>query len=244
MGFAKIMLGAGVFAGGAFLAAAASPVIIGASIVGSVVGLVVSGITDSSPPDETIVYKKLGSKTLAVLGLRATGKTVLIEFLTKGLKNCGATNLTQAPNQTSRRQFTLDGMEIILEESLDVPGSNYHRSWPKVFEKSDTVIYVLNAYKFIKDEYADTDISEIRDHLELIQKWRETPKGHAKKYLILGTYCDQFNDFNHQDTKYETELNNHGILKTKGAGMAIFSGSLTDEHIENTVRKIFSELSK
>ena len=125
---------------------------------------------------------------LAVLGARRVGKTVLIEFLTKGTLSKEYAK-TGRPQKTDSRRFKLKKLDLKIEESIDTPGDeNFYFQWKNITKDADIVMYLLRVDLLIK---GDRDTEErVRREISHIADWlRES----AKKYplFVIGTHCDQ-----------------------------------------------------
>ena len=105
-------------------------------------------------------------KKFAVLGERKAGKTVLVNFLTKGTfsKEYAQTLL---PKKTDSNHFKLEDLELKVEESVDVPGVDYYFDrWEDITKKADIVLYLLRADKLRAgdkptEERVKTDMGQI-----------------------------------------------------------------------------------
>ena len=125
---------------------------------------------------------------LAVLGARRVGKTVLIEFLTKGTLSKEYVK-TGRPQKTDSRRFKLKNLALKIKESIDTPGhENFYFQWKNIAEDADIVMYLLRVDLLMK---GDRDNEErVRRDISHIAEWLRENK---KKYplFIIGTYCDQ-----------------------------------------------------
>ena len=79
------------------------------------------GLLGSTAVALTLLDEKVKGKKFAVLGERGTGKTALINFLTKGTFSTEYTQ-TLDPEKTESNRLELKDLELEIEESIDIPG--------------------------------------------------------------------------------------------------------------------------
>ena len=83
---------------------------------------IIAGIAIFAAGAITATIMALKGTKLAVLGEGRVGKTVLINFLTKGILSEQYVR-TVYPEETEANDFKLKDLKLRLEESMDVPGS-------------------------------------------------------------------------------------------------------------------------
>ena len=134
------------------------------------------------------ILEDLKGYKLAVLGERRVGKTVLIEFLTKGTLSKEYVK-TARPQKTDSRRFKLKNLNLKIQESIDTPGDkNFYLQWKNITEDADIVLYLLRVDLLMKGD-RDTE-KRVRQDISHVVNWLRESK---KKYplFIIGTYCDQ-----------------------------------------------------
>jgi GTPase SAR1 family protein len=88
-------------------------------------------------------------KKLAVLGARAVGKTHLLTFLRSGEIPTEYKQTATAQKVPSERRQLKD-LELILKETLDLPGGQRHyREWKQLYRESDLVLYLFRVDKIV-----------------------------------------------------------------------------------------------
>ena len=129
-------------------------------------------------------------KKFAVLGERKAGKTALINFLTKGTFSKEYAQ-TLHPKKTDSNHFELKDLELEIEESIDVPGSNYHYGqWEDITKEADIVLYLLRVDKLRAGDKLTEE--RVKKDMAQIGRWMKEP---SKEYplFIIGTHCDRTN---------------------------------------------------
>ncbi len=131
--------------------------------------------------------KKVKGKKFAVLGERTAGKTALINFLIGGTFSQEHAQ-TRYAKKTDSNHFELKDLELEIEESIDVPGSNYHYGqWEDITKKADIVLYLLRADKLKADDKLTEE--RVKKDMDQIGRWmRDTSKEYP--LFIIGTHCD------------------------------------------------------
>ena len=133
------------------------------------------------------IIKIFEGKKLAVLGEGRVGKTVLINFLTKGTLSEVYVR-TLYPQNTEANDLELKDLKLSIEESIDVPGDkDYYSSWKSLSQDADVVLYLLRADKL---QAGDKHTEErVKRDMGQIRKWlKESPKEFP--LFIIGTHCD------------------------------------------------------
>lgn len=151
-------------------------IIVGSALVGAAIGGAIDAIIEA-----------LGSKRLAVLGHRRVGKTVLINFLTKGTLPKDYIQ-TLDPKETEFNDFKLKDLKLRIKESKDVPGdTDFYAQWEDIFQNADIVMYLLRSDKLMEgDKYTEERVK--RDMGQIGEWLKENPK--KVPLLIIGTHCD------------------------------------------------------
>lgn len=123
----------------------------------------------------------LKGKKVAVLGERYSGKTTLLEFLTKGElpQEYVQTLLTES---VKGKRLAMGDLKLDLKETSDVSGSrDAIEEWRKLHNTSDIVLYLVNA--------KDMDIQRVKRDLGKIESWRNI-QGKKPKFLVIVTHLD------------------------------------------------------
>ena len=133
------------------------------------------------------IIKIFEGKKLAVLGEGRVGKTVLINFLTKGTLS-EAYVRTLYPKKTEANDLELKDLNLSIEESIDVPGrDDFFPDWKKLSRDADVILYLLRVDKL---QAGDKHTEErVKRDMGQIGKWlKEAPKEFP--LFIIGTHCD------------------------------------------------------
>ena len=155
-------------------------IIVGAGLAGAGIGAGIGIAVDA-------IIKVLKSKRLAVLGERVTGKTVLINFLTKGTLSKEYIQTTE-PEKTEANDFKLEDLELKIMESVDVPGNDdFYPDWEDIAKKADIVLYLLRTHKLMEGDKRTEE--RVKRDIRQIGRWL---KKKSQKYslFIIGTHCD------------------------------------------------------
>ena len=197
-----------------------------------------------------LLSEKVKGKKFAVLGERSAGKTVLINFLTKGTFSKEYAQ-TLHPKKTDSNHFELKDLELEVEESIDVPGSDdSYGQWEDITKKADIVLYLLRADKLKAGDKRTEE--RVKKDMGQIGNWLKSPKEYP--LFIIGTYCDRTNpDFTKlpKDRKgdYVDEMRSMPIFREivrLGGGAAkvkVAFGSLKSEaSIEDLVYEVIYQV--
>ena len=148
---------------------------------------IIAGIAIFAAGAITATIMALKGTKLAVLGEGKVGKTVLINFLTKGILSEQYVR-TLYPEETEANDFELKDLKLRLEESMDVPGNeDFYLIWKKLSQDADIVLYLLRTDKL---QAGDKHTEErVKQDIRQIENWL---KEYPKKFplFIIGTYCD------------------------------------------------------
>jgi len=154
---------------------------------------------------EDIVIAVKG-KRIAILGAKATGKTTLADFLSKG-------EIPQEYFQTigvdrkDKRPFELKdlNLKIYLKSFNDVEaGLGARTIWQEEVKKADVVLYLFDTNKLLRydeDAVRKGYAKRIKSDLEQVCSWLHEKTGPQSLY-ILGTFCDQ--DPNYDPSRLST----------------------------------------
>lgn len=147
--------------------------------------IIVDAIIEALEVDNIIAA--LTGKRFAVLGERGVGKTVLINFLTKGTLSQDYIQ-TLDLKKTASNYFKLKDLKLSIKQSKDVPGdTDFFALWEDIVQNSDIVLYLLRADKLMAgDKYTE---ERVKRDMGQIGEWL---KGNPKKFplFIIGTHCD------------------------------------------------------
>ena len=160
------------------------------------------------------VLEYLKWKKFAVLGERSTGKTTLINFLTKGTLSKEYIQ-TLSPEKTEANNFRLEDLELKIKESIDVPGSaDFYGDWEKIVQDADIVLYLLRSDKLMA---GNKHIEErVKRDMGQIGRWLKKDSQDFPLFII-GTHCD----LTDPDLTQLPE-NERGDYEDKLRGMSIF----------------------
>lgn len=148
---------------------------------------IIAGIAVLAATAIAAIVKVLEGKKLAVLGEGRVGKTVLINFLTKGTLS-EAYVRTVYPKKTEANDFELKDLKLSIEESIDILGrSDFYPDWKKLSQDADVVMYLLRADKLqAGDKHTEERVK--RDMGQIGEWLKESPKEFP--LFIIGTHCD------------------------------------------------------
>ena len=182
----------------------------------------------------TLLDEKVKGKKFAVLGERGTGKTALINFLTKGTFSTEKTQ-TLIAEKTESNRLELKDLELEIEESIDIPGTeDFYGIWESITKKADVVLYLLRVDELMAGNKQTEE--RVKRDMGQIGKWmKETPKEFP--LFIIGTHCDL------TDTDL-TKLpkDKKGYYEDKMRGMPIFQEIARRGGGWNRVRALFGSL--
>ena len=161
-----------------------------------------------------LLDEKVKGKKFAVLGERSTGKTALINFLTKGTFSTENTQ-TLIAEKTESNRLELKDLELEIEESKDVPGSeDFYGEWESITKKADVVLYLLRVDELMAGNKQTEE--RVKRDMGQIGKWmKETPKEFP--LFIIGTHCDLTDP-----DLTKLPKNKKGYYEDKLRGMSIF----------------------
>jgi hypothetical protein len=194
-------------------------------------------------------------KKLAVLGVRAVGKTTLIQFLTEGsIPPKYKQNV--APEQYRGNAFQLKDLQLSIKGGLDFGGTpdNYGQ-WKKECQEADLILYLLRADQLlVGDETVEGRILDDLKHIEgWLAEWRKKQK-RPLPFFIIGTHCDKDIDFRvlTDDTvgAFHDKFRDLPIMRelvARGGGLQrvkVVLGSMESiEATQNLVYEIFKQAS-
>ncbi len=162
------------------------PIIVGSSVAAIVTGFIVV-------QNWRNIVRLLKGKTIAVLGARGVGKTHLISFLSKGSIPREYIQ-TLAPVKFSGKKFKLEDLSLKLQDMVDVPGDQVaYGVWKEVFDNADLVFYLFRVDKVKNNE--TSEINRIISDAKQINLWLEEKKKDTPRVLLIGTFCDQDQEY-------------------------------------------------
>lgn len=181
-----------------------------------------------------LLEEKVKGKKFAVLGERSTGKTALINFFTKGIFSTENTQ-TLFEKKAGSNRLELKDLELEIEESIDVPGSeDFYFAWESITKKADVVLYLLRVDELMVGN-KQTEERVKRDMGQIGNWMKETPKEFP--LFIIGTHCDLTDP---DLTKLPKEKK--GYYEDKLRGMSIFRDIVLRGGGSNKVRVVFGSL--
>lgn len=132
-------------------------------------------------------------KKIAVLGPRSSGKTTLLQFLVTGELPREYIQ-TGKPEKLSGRMYKLEDLELIIKDTLDVPGDKLsHTEWERLCQEADIVCYLVDASKLHK---ADQDYQKnAQEDVRHIRAWHQARKSAPPKFCLVATHCDLIPDY-------------------------------------------------
>lgn len=192
------------------------------------------GLLGAGAAGALLLEEKVKGKKFAVLGERSTGKTALINFLTKGTFSTENTQ-TLIAEKTESNRLELKDLELEIEESKDVPGSeDFYFAWESITETADVVLYLLRVDELMAGNKQTEE--RVKQDMGQIGKWmKEIPKEFP--LFIIGTHCDLTDP---DLTKLPKDKK--GYYEDKLRGMSIFRDIVLRGGGSNKVRVVFGSL--
>lgn len=132
------------------------------------------------------------AKKYLVLGMRGTGKTQLNTFLSTG--NIPTESVqTVLVSTTKRRETTINGNNVVFDESFDVPGdTSSYEKWKDLMQKSNIIIYLIKLDDYFRSPSDIDYFRRLKRDIGLISGYVKN-EGHIKKdcVFIVGTHSDR-----------------------------------------------------
>jgi GTPase SAR1 family protein len=150
-------------------------------------GLLVCGGTYAYTHWDDIVVWWSG-KRLAILGPRASGKSTLITFLTKGTIQREYTPTGAKASHPSVRKHFGD-LELKLKSGFDVGGDALRRNkdWKGVAETSDVLLYLFSVEDLTNSTYRENMLADTK----AIGTWIQAKEISPEIVIMVGTFCDK-----------------------------------------------------
>lgn len=199
------------------------------------------------------ILEFLKGKSFAVLGERKVGKTVLINFLTKGKLPKDYIQTLDPVGTKPNYFFKLNKLNLKIKESKDVPGApDFYDQWKDIVQNADIVLYLLRSDKLkAGDKYTE---ERVKRDMDQIGEWlKQNPE--KIPLFVIGTHCDLTTPDLTKLPKdkrgdYEDELRGMPIfeeIKQRGSRGGqipmIFFGSLkSEETTEDLVGRIIGQV--
>jgi len=158
-----------------------------------VIALAVGGVTGGAIASnwENITYALQGKK-IAVLGVRAVGKTTLLKYMEKGIL-IERYKQTLDKQEIERTRIKLGDLDIRLQKTDDVSGDKAaYGVWKKLFEEADLVLYIVRTDMLLKHDSSTEKRSE--DDLRQVQGWIKECNS-KKQFFIVGNHWNSDPDF-------------------------------------------------
>ena len=161
-------------------------------------------------PIELFFYikKTLQEKCVVVLGLRATGKTTLLEFLEKGELPARGYKQTESGKAIEiKKPLKLKNLKLVLKNTYDTGGEQrYHSTWEKLILDADIIIYLFRIDKWKENPFITEN--EILGDLGAIDESVNNRLASKKKskVFIIGTHVDK-------DPEWKADAENHEYEK-------------------------------
>ncbi|MEM1973827.1 MAG: hypothetical protein QXN68_03455 [Thermoplasmata archaeon] len=153
------------------------------------------------------LYRYFFGKKIAIIGERATGKTKLWEFLSKGVISKDYLQ-TQSAEKVEVKDLHLKDLELTLKESqIDVPGGwDFVESWINLARESDFVFFLFRLPCIYNSEDSCRLSCPFKNMLlcegrrDYIKKTEIALKKIKDNYLVhktvlVGTFADYVNDY-------------------------------------------------
>ena len=185
------------------------------------------------------MFKKEKGKRFTILGERASGKTTLHNFLTKGEIYYGKYKQTTR-EKTPKNTLRLEELELIVEESVDIGGARDMRDqWERLIRESDVVCYLIRGDKVYENDKSYIEL--VRDHIVQILPDKE---GGYPLYLLI-THLDKIPQYTEKSDVVKERIGE--TLKTsvfrKGT-MALYGSLKTQKETEQLVKELLNNLKE
>ncbi len=185
------------------------------------------------------MFKKDKGKRFTILGERASGKTTLHHFLTKGEIYFGEYKQTTR-EKTPKNTLRLEELELIVEESVDIGGASIMRDqWERLIRESDVVCYLIRGDKVYENDKVYIEL--VRDHIAQILSDKE---GDYPLYLLI-THLDKIPQYTGNPDVVKERIGE--TLKTsafKKGTMALYGSLKTQEEAEQLVHQLMYDILK
>ena len=185
------------------------------------------------------MFKKDKGKRFTILGERASGKTTLHHFLTKGEIYFGEYKQTTR-EKTPKNTLRLEELELIVEESVDIGGASIMRDqWESLIRESDVVCYLIRGDKVYGNDMGYIEL--VRDHIAQILYYE---KEEFPLYLLI-THLDKIPQYTENSDVVKERIGE--TLKTsafrKGT-MALYGSLKTQEETEQLAHQLMYDILK
>ena len=185
------------------------------------------------------MFKKEKGKRFTILGERASGKTTLHHFLTKGEIYFGEYKQTTR-EKTPKNTLRLEELELIVEESVDIGGASIMRDqWESLIMESDVVCYLIRGDKVYENDKSYIELASY--HIVQILSDKE---GGYPLYLLI-THLDKIPQYTENSDVVKERIGE--TLKTsafrKGT-MALYGSLKTQEETEQLVKELLNNLKE
>lgn len=172
-----------------------------------------------------MIKKMLKGKRFAILGERASGKTVLHQFLSSGKLPSDYIQTTQAKVKGGY-VIKLDDLELKVEEGIDIGGSEDFRDrWESIISEADVVCYIIRTDKVFENdrEY----IAKVERHVDHILGVINRTKPNLKLFLI-NSHCDKSRMYYSNTDTFVKEAQSR-LIKINRPNTVMFYGSLANQ---------------
>jgi len=194
----------------------------------------------------------LKGKKIAVLGVRAVGKTTFLKYIEKGIL-IESYKQTLDKQEIERTRIKLGELNIRLKKTDDVSGDKAaYGVWKKLFEEADLILYVIRTDMLLKHDPVTEERAE--NDLRQIQGWLKEDNS-KKQFFIVGNHWNSDPDFKNLTPDkmgdYEDRFRSLPFVKKMtwivgdAATVKVALGSLATEKDSATlITRIFRQVEK
>ena len=160
------------------------------------------------------IINQLFGEKIAVLGASTAGKTTLFRYLEMLPMESTEIIATRVVSKTGIGGIQIGFWNKIeslrFKPTKDTPGDEENRNiyWEKLVKESDTVLYIVNAYKLLRGEDQEETQRRVEADLKLI---RNVPNFDPTKVIIIGNHFDEIDEgfaFSDKIDRYTKEFKN------------------------------------
>jgi hypothetical protein len=181
------------------------------------------------------VQTQVFGKKFAVLGASTAGKTTLFRYLEMLPMESTEIRATRTVSNTEIGEIKITigkkSVCFLLKPTKDMPGDKENRnmSWNQLVEESDIILYIINAYKFLRGEDKEETQKRVKEDLSFIRNASNSNSG--KIIIIIGNHFDEIDEGFASYLKidgYIKEFKDNEIIAEEGRGMEKIIASFKD----------------
>lgn len=155
---------------------------------------------------------KLEGSSIAVLGMKGSGKTTFLHNVSGGTIPLG-----EGTSLENYKEFKIliNDKEIKIKSGEDIPGSDsFFGMYEKLIEEKDITFFFFNAYEFLNNnEYKKKTKQRLYLIFTVLSKKGKGLDELKKRYAIIGTHSDKFDNHKKSLKNISDDLLGDDILK-------------------------------